>query len=39
MNVSKDVVEEFVPCDAEGELGDEVADAGGDSVDEVCIKF
>lgn len=39
MNVSKDVVEEFVSCDAEGELGDEVADAGGDSVDEVCIKF
>jgi hypothetical protein len=39
MNVSKDVVDEFVSCDADGELGDEVADAGGDSGEGVCIKF
>ena len=39
MKVSKEAVEEFVSCDAEGELGDEVADAGGDSVEEVCMKF
>lgn len=39
IKVSNDVVEEFVSCDAEGELGDEVADGDGESGEAVCMKF
>lgn len=39
MKASNDVVEEFVSCDAEGELGDELVDGGAESGEGVCMKF